>query len=158
MTAKKEYISTAQMNGYYLDVVQAMSSAQYRPDQIVALSRGGLDFGVKLSHWYDDAEFVPLIWQTRHGAHRDIEQLNRVLSKYSGCNILIVDDICDSGKTLSEIEQHINTVGTNAHIDYAVAIHNQDADFGPSWCGRTIHRNIDTQWFVFPWEEWWRSN
>jgi len=158
MSTTKEYISSAQMNGYYLDVIQAMSSAQYQPDQIVAVSRGGLDFGVKLSHWVDDADFVPLTWQTRDGADKDIELLNRVLSKYSGCNILFVDDICDSGKTLGEIEQYINSVDTDVYIDYAVAIHNQDADFAPTWCGRTIYRNMDTQWFVFPWEEWWSTN
>jgi len=149
-TPTYEFLSHAAMDGYYAEVCRAMAGAQYKPDVIVALSRGGLDFGVKLSNWFDDVELVPLVWQTRDGAIKEIDKLTATLSKYKGKTILIVDDILDSGETLKQIDK------VCSNVDYAVAIENTEADFEATWSGKQIQRSEHTQWFVFPWENWWK--
>lgn len=154
---KYEYLSHKDMDGYYADVCRAMASAQYRPDVIVALGRGGLDFGVKLSNWYDDVELVPVMWQTRDGEHKGQELLRSTLKRFNGKSILIVDDMNDTGKTLLEIEGVVRDTIDPFSVDYAVAIENTESDFESTWCSREIQRSEDTQWFVFPWENWWKN-
>lgn len=157
MSTVYERVSHQQMHDYYVTVCKAMSCAQYYPGVIVALSRGGLDFGVKLSHWYEDAQFVPLVWQTRDGTIQDGETLLELINSNAGRSVLIVDDICDSGFTLKGIEQYLSEHGAGDQVDYAVAIHNADNEFEPTWWGRTIYRNQDPQWFLFPWENWYHT-
>jgi hypoxanthine phosphoribosyltransferase len=152
---KYEYLTNQQMNSYYAEVCRAMAHAQYKPDVIIALSRGGLDFGVKLSNWFDDVELVPLVWQTRDGATKDLDKLHNVLSEYNGGTVLIVDDILDSGATLQQIEKALADY-ESVVVDYAVAIENIEAEFEITWSGREISRTEDTQWFIFPWEDWWK--
>lgn len=153
-----EYLSHADMNRYYMNVCRAMAQAQYRPDAIIALSRGGLDFGVKVSNWFDDVELVPLVWQTRDGGDRDIVKLREVLSKYEGGTILVVDDICDSGVTLDGINTVVDRFTesvNNVIVDYAVALHKESSSFEPTWTGRIILPDEEDTWWVFPWENWW---
>lgn len=144
------------MNGYYAEVCRAMAHAQYKPDVIIALSRGGLDFGVKLSNWFDDVELVPLVWQTRDGETKDLDKLHSILSKYKHGTVLIVDDILDSGETLQQIENIISEYNGVVFVDYAVAIENTEADFEVTWSGREMQRSEQPQWFIFPWEDWWK--
>lgn len=160
MTTSYEHITPEQMNGYYLEVCRGMAQSMYDPHVIVALSRGGLDMGMKLSHWFGNSELLPVQWQTRDGVAQEKHLLEQCLSKYSGmlASVLIVDDICDSGQTLISIDEAIADMNLDIDVSYAVAIHNADCEFEPTWWGRTIYRNVDTQWFVFPWEEWWRAN
>ena len=147
------------MHGYYFDVLRAMHAANYTPDVIVAPMRGGIDMGVKFSE-YLNVPVVAIQWQTRDGGERDSVKFREVLKQFQGGKILVVDDICDSGETLRGlnfvVDRYTDTVGP-AIVDYAVAIHNEDCDFEPTWSGRNIHRNVDKQWFVFPWEAWWKQ-
>lgn len=156
-TPQYEFLTHQDMDNYYMEVIRQMSNSGYKPDVIVALSRGGLDFGVKISNWFNDAKLVPLVWQTRDGDDKETDALDKVLSKYNHGNILIVDDILDTGTTLSAIDSAIRTSGSYAVIDFAVAIENQDVSFDVQWAARTISRLEDTQWFVFPWENWWNK-
>ena len=156
-TPKYEYLSHNDMDGYYADICRAMAGAQYRPDVIIALGRGGLDFGVKLSNWCDDVELVPVMWQTRDGEHKGLELLRSTLQRFSGKSILVVDDMNDTGKTLLEIEGVVRDTIDPFCVDYAVAIENTESDFESVWSSREIQRSEDTQWFVFPWENWWKK-
>ena len=157
-TPKYEYLSHTDMDSYYSEVCRGMSGAQYKPDVIIALSRGGLDFGVKLSNWFDDVPLIPLAWQTRSGDAQQELLLRDVLELHrKSPSILIVDDINDSGKTLLGIQEVVMSEANNSNVDYAVAIENTESDFESTWNGREIHRSEDTQWFVFPWENWWKK-
>ena len=154
---KYEYLSHNHMDGYYADICRQMASAQYRPDVIIALGRGGFDFGVKLSNWFDDVPLIPIMWQTRDGkAKHEIVMLN-LLSEYSSSHsVLIVDDMNDTGETLSEIEAvYKDILGTTENLDTAVAIENNESEFESTWYSREISRSEEPQWFVFPWENWW---
>jgi len=156
-TPKYEYLSHNDMDGYYADICRAMAGAQYRPDVIIAISRGGLDMGVKLSNYFENTVLVPLVWHTRDGSFQDTIGLQKALYESKGLNVLIVDDILDSGETLFQIEKVCEEFSDDVAIDYAVAIENQDIGFDPSWSGRIISRQDEPQWFVFPWENWWKK-
>lgn len=154
---KYEYLSHKTMDAYYSEVIRSMANAGLVPDIIIALSRGGLDFGVKMSNYYDDARLVPLVWQTRDGDVQQVDQLRDIMSEVKGGNVVIVDDILDTGETLIQIEQEVRDFVGDADIYFAVAIENTEADFEVDFSAREIQRSEDTQWFVFPWENWWNN-
>jgi hypoxanthine phosphoribosyltransferase len=155
----KEFLTNAQMNGYYADLVREMANVKYRPSVIVAPLRGGADIGLKLSHYFS-CPLETIVWQTRDGEERDTTSLRNILSLYSKGNILIVDDICDTGKTLSEIESVIDQWCAEytfwGEIDTAVALFKESSEFVPNWYSRSIYEDEENTWFVFPWEEWWK--
>jgi hypoxanthine phosphoribosyltransferase len=83
-------------------------------------------------------------------------------------NILIVDDINDSGHTLKWIQQDWEASvagvagretwdqiwGNNVRV--AVCINNDASDFKDvDYSALTINKLEDPVWCVFPWEEWW---
>ena len=157
MPGQMEYLSYNQMHRYYADVCwEQMRKQRYQPSVIIGLSRGGLDFGIKLSHWFQGAKFVPLCWQTRDGVTQDTPVLQAVLaSTLASDQILIVDDICDSGVTLKQIQEVVAVSPRATQVTYAVAIHNVESNVDVDWYGRRINRNQEPQWFVFPWEDWY---
>lgn len=150
---KYEYLSHDDMNNYYADVVRLMATDDFKPNVVIAPMRGGADFGVKISNYYN-IPFVPLQWQTRDGDIKELTTLLKVFEEYKDHRILVVDDICDSGETLRGIE--LATKFNRTNIRFAVAIENVESGFVCDYAAREINRSEDTQWFVFPWEDWWR--
>ena len=155
----KEYISPVQMDGYYKEIIQQMAKSKYKPDLVIGLLRGGADFAVKLSHYFDIPCEV-LTWQTRDGEHNvpkiESGKLTSLMSHYKQSEILIVDDIYDTGKTLANVDMHINATNTMSTVSYAVAIENVDEDLvSIDFSARQISRIDNEQWFVFPCENWW---
>lgn len=156
----KEHITNDQVNSYYREIVRAMANSKYVPDVIVAPLRGGADMGLKFSHYFN-CPLETVMWQTRDGEARDTTALEKILCQYNKSNILIVDDICDTGKTLEEMEAVIdNWCFNNAFwgdIEQAVILHKDTSDYVPTWCARTIYSDEEHTWFVFPWEDWWAN-
>jgi hypoxanthine phosphoribosyltransferase len=142
------------MNNYYAEVARQISVLGLQPTVIMAPMRGGADMGIKFSNYFD-VPFVPISWQTRDGDDKDVQSFVAALDKYWGHTILLVDDICDSGKTLSEMIEIVRAEDFNDFY-VAVAIENIESKVDVDFSGREISRSIEDQWFVFPWEDWWR--
>lgn len=113
---------------------------QRRFDCIVGLSRGGLPIAVSLSN-HINIPLVPITWQTRDGSVKDKEGLLSAMNRYQ--NILVVDDICDSGLTFNQIRK----IGPNLSF-YALLNKGQEVDF----CGVDLGKSNE-QWVVMPWEK-----
>lgn len=120
-------------------IVNSISGDSFKPDVIVGLSRGGLMPAVVLSHRLN-VPMVPVTWQTRDGKTKDKEVLNNVKSKYN--NILVVDDICDSGLTLREISSILKA-------KYVVLIDKAPEKFLVDYAGRICDSD---EWIEFFWE------
>ncbi len=85
----------------------------------------------------------------------------------NGKNILLMDDINDSGKTLNWIKadwrqsanptdirwQNDLIFGNN--VKTACLIENGPSEFSCDYTGMMINKVDEPQWIVFPWEEWW---
>lgn len=149
---KYEYLTHEDMNNYYAEVVRLMAIDGFKPDVVIGPMRGGADFGIKLSNYYD-IPFMPLRWQTRDGTEQDKESLNKILNDFNDKQILIVDDICDSGETLKGID---HVIGDRTNVRIAVALENIESGMPCDYTAREISRSDDTQWFIFPWEDWWK--
>jgi hypoxanthine phosphoribosyltransferase len=124
---------------------------RWRPTTIVSVARGGLIPGVYLSHLLG-IKNIPIVWQTRDGSVKDSPPL---ISKDH--QILIVDDINDSGQTFTEIMADIwlNNVQLSSDIIkrnvktmslFTRSSSNFDVDFSPN--------KLDNDfWIHFPWEK-----
>lgn len=110
-------------------------------DVIVGLTRGGLTPATNLSYYHHKRML------TLHCSFRDYEDLdtyNKDLSevkKYN--NILIVDDICNTGKSINKIKKDLK--GKNIQFCTIYAPDNEIVDY----YSITIKPNT---WVVFPWE------
>lgn len=95
---------------------------------IYALPRGGLVAGVMLSH--------------RLGIPLTLNMESVLLLKHQGSNVLIVDDISDSGKTLKHFHEDkydIATLYVRKHTTIVM----------PKYGGIYISHD---RWLLFPWE------
>ena len=152
------------VDSLFSHITQQMAVENYKPDVILAPGRGGFPPGVMLSHYFE-VPFHGFEWQTRDGAVEDSRHLEQLLSKYIGKNIVIIDDINDTGKTLTGI--HSVALGlekdTNQSIfflqeglKYVTLFDKLSSEFGEvSITAKELDEVEEQQWIVFPYEEWW---
>lgn len=121
----------------------------FRPDIIIALSRGGLvparlfcDFlvlkkcySIKVDHWGITA------------AKDGKAQLSQSLDiDITGKKILVVDDITDTGESMCISLDYIKSLGPS-EVKTATLIHLNNSKFTPDFYGFSQ----DWAWIIFPW-------
>ena len=129
------------------------------PDVVIGLSRGGLIPAVILSH-YLGKPFIPVVFSGADGNGDDKQQTSLSLLPELDINkkYLIVDDICDSGDTLTKMVNHY--VDRNIKVETAVlyykdrwphlSAHDKLHGFCPTHMVNRIPEH--SGWIVFPWE------
>jgi len=148
------------------DIVRQITLSDWRPDYIVGITRGGLTAATMISHYLD----VPM--QTLKISLRDEEDgcesnLWMAEDAYNGKNILVVDDINDSGSTINWLtedwpsgchpynERWVNVWNNN--VRFAVVVDNtaSSCKLKMDYVGREVTKQ-PLDWIVFPYESWWR--
>lgn len=153
--SNKLYVSDQMLKDYLVSIIRQMSQDNYRPEVITGPSRGALQMGVMLSHFYD-IPFEPFNWQTRDGVSSDPKKVLDILFEHKFKKILFVDDINDTGKTLldifSVVDQSDDYIGD---IRVATLFDKSTSDFSDvNYTAVEITPDTD-KWIVFPYEEWW---
>ena len=109
--------------------------------KIVGIQRGGLPLAVKLSNTMRLPMEV-LNYQTRDGIP-DINGAFEFIKTLGNLNeVLFVDDICDSGRTIGELRQLSKALRFSTLITRDSSL----VEFTPQ------HRGFDGDWVTFPWE------
>ena len=161
---KKVYYSWQQVQGAVLEIARQMSAHNWRPDYIVGITRGGAIPAVLLSQ-YTGIPMRPLQVSLRD--HGDcVSDLGMAEDAYNNKQILIVDDINDTGATVNWIKKDWpsgcfpddskwnNVWGDN--VRFAVLTHNQSSEFkDPDYNVWTVNKAEDDCWLVYPWEDFW---
>jgi hypoxanthine phosphoribosyltransferase len=177
------------------EILRQMHQDSWKPDYIVGITRGGLEPANMISQYLEipmqalnislrDSTMGPEsnLWMAEDAfgyprSERYIEDSNDVgavleaasdlLALGDGCkNILIVDDINDTGATLNWIKQDwqsgcmpddpVWSEVWNNNVKFAVLVDNQSSEFkNIDYAGMKIDKSQDPRWIVFPWEEWW---
>lgn len=154
---KKEYISQLTMDAFYKDILRQMAQDRYKPDIVVGLLRGGAEMAIKFSH-YLNVPCEVFKWQLRDGevSNSCIAQVDTFFKNNLNKDILVVDDIFDTGQSLRAFDDVAKVQPLTGLITYAVCIENVAED-SPTidYSARQINRTDEDQWFVFPCEEWW---
>ena len=133
------------------------SGYNYFPDYVVGILRGGMIPAIMLSHKLN-VPIIPLQWSLRDHKAQDLFAMNDIIHLLiNRKNVLIVDDIVDSGATLKSIQakienaEHVKeTVFTG--LKYAALLTNNEHIGLVDYTAGTINRKNDKRWVVFPWE------
>jgi uncharacterized protein len=149
------------------EILRQMNRDSWRPDYVVGLTRGGLLPAVLLSQ-YLDVPMECLKVSLRDGREQE-HNLWMAEDAYNSKNILIVDDINDSGATLNWIkadwedfhpskrEPWADIWGNNVRV--AVLLDNlpSKSKLDINYCGMEINKEDDPRWVNFPYENWWKK-
>jgi len=190
---KKIYYDWGQVEGACLDIARQLNNDKWRPDYIVGITRGGLIPATLLSQYLgvkmhtlnvslrdsNGSDCESNLWMAEDAfGYVNKEDRDTVTIEGSGIpiesdptdpairkNILIVDDINDTGATIKWIKEdwqsgclpdnyHWNSIwGKN--VRFAVLTDNlaskEDVDYSV-W---EVNKAEKVCWLVYPWEEYW---
>lgn len=148
------------------DLCRQISQSRWQPDYVVGLTRGGLTPAVMLSQ-YLDVPMYTLKVSLRDDAEHDCESnLWMAADAAQGRQILIVDDINDTGATVDWICQDWSSSDTtstwdtvwNQSVKFAVLVDNSSSrcSVKMDYVSLCINKAEQPSWVDFPWETWWR--
>jgi len=138
--------------GWCSTISDSILSSGYRPDVIVGMSRGGWVparilcdqllvrnlVALRTQHWGVTA--------SRDGKARLVTQISEQLE---GRNVLIVDDITDTGESMRLAYEHVMSRNPE-HAGTAAMLHISHSHFKPDFYSAEV-AGSDWRWFIFPW-------
>ena len=120
----KLYLTWKDIENQITDLAEQISKSRENITAVYGLPRGGLIPAVLLSH--------------KLGV-KYVNEWPLIKDLYHPDNVLIVDDICDSGKTLKEYNNHLT-----ATLHYKLS-----AVTKPTFYSNIAEEDV---WIVYPWE------
>jgi len=180
----KIYLTNTDVEHYVQDILRQIALDRFKPDYVVGITRGGLTPAVMISHYLnvpmetlkvslrDDSECETNCWMAEDAfgyiAHEDQKTYKSRWDIDARKNILVVDDINDSGETIKWIKQDWQSSCMSSEeyawmsiwdntVKFATIVNNESSDYkSVSYTGLEINKLEDPTWIVFPWEEWWK--
>lgn len=166
---KHKVIDYNNFKGLVSKICRDIAASDWRPDYIVGITRGGLMPAVMISHYFN----IPchaLHVSLRDGDASDCES-NCWMAEdaYDGKNILIVDDINDSGATINWIMTDWSTSAYpgdscwsavwNNNVKFAVVVDNLSSKCNRAmdFAGCEVNKAEEDVWIDFPYENWWHE-
>ncbi len=194
---KKLIINQQEFNGLVSDICRQIHLSGWTPDYIVGITRGGLMPAVMISHYFnvpcetlkvslrDGGEPESNLWMAedalgypKQERYIDnpidvtgvLEAANSLLEQGDTYkNILIVDDINDSGATINWImndwpsgclpdDPSWEEVWNN-NVKFAVVVDNLSSNckVEMDFVGMEINKAEEDVWVEFPYEDWWKK-
>jgi len=141
---RQEYLGDTDVKNCLMDIIRQMYIDGFKPDVVVGLVRGGSVPANLISQFLD----IPCYMVNK-------DEDTHVLP--DGKNILVIDDINDTGKALTEVSNYL-TFNYEANFKYATLISNMGSTFEVDYFSIDINKLEEDIWIVFPWENWWMSS
>ena len=163
----QKYYSFEKIQGQVLEIARQLQQTGFRPDYIVGITRGGLIPATLLSHYLNvNLETLKVNLRDNFGVSESESNCWMAEDALQGKNILVVDDINDSGATINWIKKDWeascfanqadwNTVWHN-NVRFAVLIDNEESEATIDYSAWDINKAANPEWCVFHWEEWWK--
>lgn len=175
----KKHLSWNKIRTQCYEIIRSSQNEKWRPDLVVGIVRGGAIPATFISHYLS----VPM--ETLKISLRDSQEIEvnlDLISQACGCakegkvvvnkqkrNILVIDDINDSGATLNTLKEtwekksstyfNLNKEDWNniwsKNVKFATLVSNVHSTFKVDYFGFEINKLQKNVWIVFPWEEWW---
>ena len=147
---EKAFIDWAYVDNWVNKLAELISENEIKYDYIVALGRGGLIPGAMLSYKLGIKNLQNLGINTRQEDGKYLETLVYQRPSISG-NVLVVDDINDSGKTFEAVDSLISKEYSVDQLTYCSIVKRYSSTFKKDTI-QAVDTSID-DWFVFPWDK-----
>ena len=168
---KKVTVTWQEVEGMCQNILRQIQHDNWRPDYVVGLTRGGL-VPANLISQYLNIPMETLQVRLRDGDEKQCESNLWMSEDAYGYldtpkQILIVDDINDTGATLNWIKRDWegNCFDHDERWDYvwnkstrvATLYDNEvsKSELAINYSSVTINKFADDCWIEFPWENWW---
>ena len=143
------------VEGWADRVAEKIRRAGNIPDTIVGLSRGGWVPGRLLCDRLGVHRLLSLRaqhWGVTATPSGKAELTDGLSGNVAGEKVLVVDDITDTGESLSLAIEHIRS-HKPSHLESAALLHINHSKFVPTYFAEEIDRT-EWVWVVFPWNYW----
>jgi hypoxanthine phosphoribosyltransferase len=169
---KKIYHTWQDVESQTQEILRQVHLDAWRPDYVVGLTRGGLVPANLISQYIgcrmetlkvslrDDTECESNLWMAEDAFGHEM---------YKPKNILIVDDINDTGATLNYIREDWMSScfpkdkrwkevwGNNVRVACLYDNESSKSKLDVAYSAVTINKADKDVWIVFPWEAWWQK-
>jgi hypoxanthine phosphoribosyltransferase len=177
---KKIYHTWADVACQTQEILRQLHQDSWRPDYVVGLTRGGLVPANLISQYLDcrmetlkvslrDDTSAPEsnLWMAEDAFGYEIH--DPMCSGDGRKNILIVDDINDTGATLNYIKKDWQSScfpkdkrwkevwGNNVRVAVLYDNESSKSELNVTYSAVSINKADKDVWIVFPWENWWQS-
>lgn len=130
-------------------VSDKITESGYKPDLMIAISRGGFDPARIMSDQLDIRKLASLqiIYYTGLNTKRDEpEVLFPLNAQVKGLRVLVVDDVSDSGNSLIAVKKYVEDKGAT-EVKLATLHHKPWSKFKPDYFAEEVDK-----WIIYPWE------
>tara|TARA_Y100001937_G_scaffold115430_1_gene166194 strand:- start:1337 stop:1810 length:474 start_codon:yes stop_codon:yes gene_type:complete len=147
---KKHFYSWQDIEAMCTNIVKQMYADNYKPDYIVGITRGGNIPATIISNMIDiPCEALKVSFRNDDRVEKDFWLKQYILDK----NILVVDDINDTGATFKWIWDDWNLTEKEHNVKFATLTENTPSVFGQvSYCVHEVNKVEQDVWLVYPWE------
>lgn len=168
----KRLVSWSQAENHVLEIIRQISSSRWQPEYVVGITRGGLIPATLISHWLECKMYtLDVSLRDGDGGESNLWMAEDAFGYQAPAkNILIVDDINDSGSTMNWIVEdwqksclpgddrwdHV----WNGNVRFATLYDKLSSKFTHKvdYAAEEISSDRDNEWIYFPWETWWSKD
>jgi len=138
-TYPMHYMTWQDFDDHVTNIIKAMDAVNYRPDYIHGIARGGLPLSVTLSNRIG----VPMIID------------DGITLAKSGKNILVCDDLSDTGDTFFDIQERYKNKDCSRNLKTTALLYRINTKVVPDFFSQYLDATMESdeyRWIHFPWE------
>jgi hypoxanthine phosphoribosyltransferase len=147
-------LSYQDIHNFTHNIIDQIDKDNFVPGIVAGFCRGGMIPAIIMSHYYN-CRFLPIELSLRDNAvvynHDGIFAINDAMR--DGINVIIVDDICDTGKTFLTFRDRLSIINPmdkgKEFLKTAALQKRYGAVYKPTYFAEFINND---DWQIFPWE------